>query len=543
MTAGDFESLAIQRSGGIARAKASAPAQHWRYAKPGSVEVLLVPNIPGSDAPDFRVSLEQLRGVQSDDLRREIERLFRERIPLGTTCGVKWARYKKVTVVARIVIYRQENAPAVQKRLAARIHQAFSPLPRSRNYRGWPFGETLRAFHVHDCAVAEPGVKFVDRVRFRVDEMPDRDVTALQVDPFQPATWYAASGEILYRTLNDGDGWEPAGRFTGQTVKLIAAHPGHAGLLAVITRLPGEKVDTRIWLSRDCGDSWSERGSLNNVVRSIAWTERDGETVLFLASDAGLYVLIDILAVEQTKAPALLDINNKKGEPLIPVAVAAGTNSQGETCVAILADNRGGAWLSRAGARKDTFRLIGLESVDARVLRVQGDGSRSFLWAAAYSAGAEEGTGCYRWELTMGEDPPEGFQPLANGWKGGSCQDLMFADGEAFAATHHAGVLRLDTRQSGSTWQLTPINAGLPLRSKEAGAARDGLAPVTSVAAQPASGRVMAGGAQGVYLSADHGKSYQPIAVHETEQVTLPPAWLFCPGDHELEVLSEDEIR
>jgi hypothetical protein len=52
----------------------------------------------------------------------------------------------------------------------------------------------------------------------------------------------------------------------------------------------------------------------------------------------------------------------------------------------------------------------------------------------------------------------------------------------------------------------------------------------------------MAGGPQGVFLSEDQGDSYRCTSIQESDQVTLPSAWLFCPEGHEIEVIHEDEI-
>jgi hypothetical protein len=145
--------------------------------------------------------------------------------------------------------------------------------------------------------------------------------------------------------------------------------------------------------------------------------------------------------------------------------------------------------------------------------------------------------------MTRADDPPEGWVPFTKEWKGGSCYSLAFARGQAYAATHHGGILRLDARSTTASWRPVPLNAGLPLnRDPDARQPREGLARVSSVGADLVSGRVMAGGPQGVFRSDDGGESYQPTSVHETDQVTLPPSWLFCPGEHDLTVISEDEL-
>jgi Baseplate J-like protein len=540
VTADDFESQAT-RFGGIARARAITRAQYWRYATPGTVEVLLVPAVPGHTAPGFRVTLDRLTAAQSEPLRADIEARMRERRALGTECLVSWARYKRVVVSARVVLYEQENVQNVRERLLERLHRAFSPLPNAVRPGGWSFGDTLRAFHVHDSAFAEPGVKFVDRVRFRVDEMPDRDVTVIRVDPFQPGTWYAGSGQILYRTVNNGEGWEPAGRFDGQVVE-HAAHPSRPGLLAVASRAAGDTVDVRVSISRDCGETWEERARVDYAVRSLAWIDRDGEPLLLMATDAGLFQL----TAAAGRGPAQIDLASDHADLPPPVAVAAAVNLEGQVCVAVALSQRRGVWLSRDAARNDTFRSIGVDSSDVRVLRTQEEGSRSFLWAGTFSGGGDEGTGCFRYELTGSEAPPEGWMHFDKSWSGGSCYALAFAQGQAYAATHHGGVLRLDSRSASSAWRGVRLTSGLPLnRDAEPAAApgeREGLARVVAVAADPVTGRVLAGGPLGIFRSDDRGEVYVPVSIRESDQVTLPPTWLFVPGEHELTVVHQHEL-
>ena len=529
VTADDFETLARQKLGAGSRAKALARAQNWRYAKPGTVDVLLVPMVPGQDQPGFRVSLDRLRDVQSEPLRDDIDKLLAERRPLAIQSAVKWTRYKVVVATGRVVVYRQENPQAVKERIIARLNQAISPLPNRIRKQGWNFGETLRAFHVHDCALNEPGVKFIDQVRFRVEEVPNRDVTAILPDPFQPETWYAASGPILYRTLNNGEGWEPAGRFPAQVVTTMASHPSRPGLLAAAA---GKGADFQVSISRDCGETWEELARLNSTVYSMAWMDRNGEPILLLACEAGLFQR----SLEHGKGPLLIPLTDQDHMPP-PLAVSGTVNDEGQTCVAV-ALKRGGVWLSRDAAKDSSFRLIGARDADIRGLTVQTEGSRTFLWAAPYTTGDDEGSGCRRWELTRGQDPPEGWVSFPAGWKGGSCVAMAFAQSKGYAATHHAGILRLDTRAKDSAWESARIDAGLPQQGDSAR-----LAPLSAVAADPRTGRVLAGSAQGVFRSDDQAATFRSISIRESDQVTLPDTWLFCPGEHELEVITEDEVN
>ena len=135
---------------------------------------------------------------------------------LWATCLVSWVRYKVVRVKARVVTHRGEDPAAVKARVLDRLHQMINPLPTPMRRGGWSFGQPLRQFDVYDTVRQEPGVRYVDDVAFLIDEAPDKGVMALAADAFQPKTWYAGADSSLFRTLNDGDGWEPSGRFEGR---------------------------------------------------------------------------------------------------------------------------------------------------------------------------------------------------------------------------------------------------------------------------------------------------------------------------------------
>src|SRR5690606_3592907 len=107
-----------------------------------------------------------------------------------------------------VVVYRQEDAPAVRERVLQRLYDTITPVPRAPGGTSWEFGRPLSAYDVYRILSAEPGVRYVDPIKLCVDEVPSADVSALSPDAFQPSTWYAAAGEAVFRTSNDGDGWE-----------------------------------------------------------------------------------------------------------------------------------------------------------------------------------------------------------------------------------------------------------------------------------------------------------------------------------------------
>ena len=147
---------------------------------PGTIEVDLVPFVPDNQRPNGQVTEESLKAHETANALANVQQALDERRPLGTTCMVNWVHYKEVRVEARAVVHRGENAEAVQARVLKRLHQSINPLPSALPSPGWPFGQPLRASHVYDIMLAEPGVNFVDNVRLLVDEVPQSESRRLQ---------------------------------------------------------------------------------------------------------------------------------------------------------------------------------------------------------------------------------------------------------------------------------------------------------------------------------------------------------------------------
>ncbi|MCK6547513.1 putative baseplate assembly protein [Myxococcota bacterium] len=533
VTARDFEALALRTaSRDIARARALTAAEVWRHARPGTVEVLLVPALEArvAAAPEGRVSIEALEAREVEARRAAVEAVLEERRPIGARCHAKWARYKKVAVHARVVAHRGEDPVAVRARVVDRLHETINPLP-SGDYAGWPFGRPLRASNVYDIVLREPGVSYVDALAFETDEVPSA-VTSITVDLAQDATWFAASGPAVFRTLNDGASWERVALFSGEEVEHVRRHPEIPGLLAAAVRLPSKQ--SRLFVSFDAGESWSSETHTVPHVNGLAWTSRAERPVLLLATDTGLFDL----AITPGAGPRGIAVDPRDPNRAL-AAVAASIEGPGRVSrVAVAAHGLGGVFLSRDDGA--SFARIGLDGEAVRVLEVQRDGARTFLWAGLASEGGGAGGGCSVWELTGSAAPSEGWQPFRAGWTGGSCYGLAFLDGElgptVAAASHQGGVLTLDARKRDAAWAPAAVGRGLP--------ARDNVRlfeVVRGVAAR--GGLVLAAGPRGVYASADAGQTFTERSSRvQREVVALPPTWLFCSGDHRVEVVSEDEI-
>jgi len=208
------------------------------------------------------------------------------------------------------------------------------------------------------------------------------------------------------------------------------------------------------------------------------------------------------------------------------------------TSVAVASRNMGGVFLSSEGGKGNTFRNIGKAGEDVRVLNVQYDGDRAFLWAGLAAPGpSEPGNGCFAWALLGAQDPAEGWETYGKGWLGGSCVQLAFQGNKILAATYDAGVVWLERRNDQESWQTPSIGCGLPQASRE-----HPLERVDSLAAAPLGGLILTGGKSGVFRSRDSGQHYESASKKLfTDKVTLDPNWLFCSGHHEIEVVSEDE--
>ncbi|MEU5908821.1 putative baseplate assembly protein [Micromonospora sp. NPDC047467] len=544
VTARDFEVLATS-SGAVARARAFTRAAVYSFARPGEVEVVLVPYVPPEVRPGGRLSVAVLREHEVPEARHRVEADLEQRRMVGIRSRATWARFKAVSVRARVVVRREEDVDAVRRRIHDRLHQTLSPLPTALNPTGWPFGEPLRASNVYRLLEhAEPGVRYVESVRFVVDEAPDAEVRALAVDQYQPRTWYAGRGPVLFRSSNAGAGWEPTGRFDGETVLRVAPAPApvrpgivpRPGSVAVVTlRASG---GSRVHLSTDLGETWSLLTDLDSRISDVAWLDRDGAGALLVATDTGLYEV----SLLPGAVPLQILVDPSDADRGF-YAVRAFVSERGAPGVAVAAQASFGVYLSTAGGRPGSFAHVGLSNVDNRVLSVQYDGPATLLWSGAGEPDPKKpGQGCHRTRLFESDVQ---WQSVQAGWIGGTCRDLAFAGPMALAATQSGGVLRLDTLAAQPQWQPVSVNCGLPLRDRTRFVPVDAIAVSGAAASGTATGGaterlILAGGERGVHRSTG-AVDWTPSANQATaDVVTVPDTWLLCSGEHDIEVVRQD---
>lgn len=506
VNAPDFQVLAVAGSAGVARAGASA-------GENGGVRVSLVPQVGAQDRPGWRLPVATLLAHESADALRAAREQLDGLRPLGTDVVTAWARYKPVSVRGRVVVPATADPVVVRAHLHERLYQVISPLAAAGRNDGWPFGEPLVAADVH--RIAQECDARVDELRFVVADAPDAGVRTLGVDPSRPGTWYAGAREVLFRSTDDGAGWEAVGRFPGEEVRRVAPAPASAASLVVVTRTDDGR--SRVHRSDDVGERWEQLGELEATVTDVAWRDR-----LLLTTDVGLYELVPGSGPVQVMVdPTDADLGF--------VAVSSFVSADGVPGVAVAAQAGRGVYLSVDGG---PFTGVGLLSTDLRTMAVQVDGAARVLWVGVGIADPRKpGTGCHRARLFAGEVR---WETVNNGWTGGTCWDLAFDGSTVLAGSQNGGVLRGDAGSADPQWSTMSVNSGLPLRD------RTRFEPVEAVAFAPG-GRALVGTPRGVYLETGAATGrWTSVANRENpEKVTIPPGWLLCSDEHDVAVVPE----
>jgi hypothetical protein len=527
VTARDFELAARSATGAVTRARALTQTDIWAHGTPGAVEVLLVPAPPNPGA----ASAATLVSLQTDQALERVAVDLDGRRALGTQVAVSWARYKTVSVRAAVTVHPAADPAEVHGRLVQRLQRVISPVATDVDSPGWPFGQALRASDVFATLLAEPSVRYVEDVELSVDAVPDARVRALAADLHQPRTWFCASGPTVFRSMDDGDGWEASGSFDGETVECLVCSEGRPGLVAASSVVDGSER-SRLRVSSDCGETWSVVAETEFHVEDMTVLPRSDRAVLMLATDRGLFELV--LGAGGAPTQVLVDpADQTQGY----YAVAHAVTEQGDVSLAVAAQGGRGVLLSTQGGRAGTFAPIGLQGRDVRVLAVRRQGPRRLLLAGVtVESGDDAGEGAHMIELRGAELPPGGWAPLTDGWTGGSCRALAVAGDTLVAASHRLGALRWDLRSASPSWRVPSVDSGLPLRDLPSGETGR-FEPVRDVAAAASGDVLLAGGPRGVYRSTDAGATFANASQRVfRERVTLPPTWLFCSGSHELQV-------
>lgn len=551
VTARDFDLAAQQASGAVGRARTFSKAALWRHAKPGTIQSLLVPNLASAD-DILRADAAEYESRQTAEALHRVAGALDDQSILGMGVDVAWTRYKKLWIEATIVVHPGENPAAVQPRLERAVRSLISPLPvpappatgratagAAAPAVGWPYGQPLRASDLYDVLLRDQSVRFVERLAMHVADAP-RAVTSITSDLNQEHTWYCGSGSLLFRTMDDGEGWDPVATFEAATVEVVRSHPAVPGLVVVACEVTASPERSEVWASRDCGESWLRLRVVDHVNDLTVLHQADGDT-LFLAGDRGLSRMeIPLELAGLPPDPVTPDgIELGAGVPadtgLYAVAVVEFDN--GDVSVGVSLQGKRGILFSHRAAQPGSFNPPVQVGADVRRMCVRAVGSRRFLFAALTAQATETGYGALAVELFQAQQTPA--QPtwttLSAGWTGGGCRDLAVAGDWLVAGSHRGGVLRLDLTAGNPVWTASSIDSRLPPRQPPEGP----FQPVEQVAVSP-DGVVLAAAARNLFLLPDVGERRERWRLASSDvffdRVTLSPTWLFCPGSNQLTV-------
>jgi hypothetical protein len=523
VTARDYEQFAVAASGGVSRARAVTRADAWVGATPGEVQVYVVPNLEGG----AEASRESLEAAMSPQVLERLADALRSRQPIGTRVRVSWTGLQRILVRASVVVHRAEDRVAIEKRLRERLNRVLSPVPVGAE-TGWPFGEHLRVARVYDVLQSERGVRYVSDVTLVVEDVPGVVPTIVR-DPNQRRTWFAGSAEQVFRTVDDSMGWVAVSRFEGESVERLAVLREAPGCVVAVARV-GQTESSVVHASLDYGETWTRIREFDAHIEDVSLAVIDGVPHAFLAGDAGVFrqplqgdaVGDRILVVAEDPAMGFY-------------AVTTSVDPSGALCVAAAAQELKGVFVSFDEGRQGTFVNTGLKNVDIRVLRTLEMANRRYLYAGAYATGEDEGAGVSRVEVLGVQLDAKGWEPAGAKWTGGSCRDIAFIGETVLAATERAGVAVANPRQDGGAWRTPTRDCGLPLR-------QNGTFQVLGTVGANDSNPPLAlcGGPDGVFRSSD-GRTWKLASQAEfTDEVSLPPNWLFAPGDHSITVTYDD---
>ena len=543
VTADDYCALATQTPG-IARALTQNPANRWRHATPGSVLIDLVPYPADAASPPTN---ETFLNAQSEETRRTVTAHLKTRCPLGAQIKTRWARLKPIRIHLRLAADPLADPEALRERLGHALDKMLSPIGRGGT--GWEFGAALRTWHVGQVLRNEPAILYGEDPILEAVETPSEPCPSLACDNFEHGVWYAAHEDAIFRSVNDGGGWEQLWQFDGEAPVLIAT-PGDwhdaakmQGLVAVVTRRrdgDGKTTGGTILLSQDCGETWNTllRFNLASQVHDVDFLLRDDRPTLLLACADGLREMTP--GTEKNWRRITVEAEHDD-DAVWAVATAPNPPGSAHRFSVMVARDQRGLFHSARDGLGESYRSIGPRGQEKsmfRVLRTQMHAGRARIWAGIrLPGGAKNAPGCFEYPVT-GEDEEPAVIPHFEGWNGESCRDIAFMDGLVLAAIHGTGVHVLDLSHADVRWRPANVDCGLPQRSIGQ------LQPIAAICARP--GRAMSapeklGETQGggIYAS-NNGLTWQ----HTTDpmnqsRVTLPPDWLFCtaPDGHIIDIL------
>lgn len=168
VTAEDFENLAVEASGGVARARCLQPRAVGAAGAPppGVVQLFLVPAVPSCAEHTDRDCEERIERTQLQPARGlidEVAGFLDERRLLTTEVQIGAPEYRWVAVHARIKARPEADHDQIQREACKRLYRFLNPLVGGHDGTGWPFGQALYLSQVYAILQGLPGVQYIEQ--------------------------------------------------------------------------------------------------------------------------------------------------------------------------------------------------------------------------------------------------------------------------------------------------------------------------------------------------------------------------------------------
>jgi len=172
----DYERLALEVEG-VGRAHCVAPNQANGDLSPGTIRLLLVPQLPG---PEETLAPEDL--LPSPLLIQEVSSYIDERKTLGTLVQYGPVEFVWAEVDVHVHMKPGTDTAMAQAAIARRLREFLHPVQGGPEGQGWSFGGAVTVSQIAGVVQALPQVAYVERVRLRAKD-ESKDVSRIEAPP------------------------------------------------------------------------------------------------------------------------------------------------------------------------------------------------------------------------------------------------------------------------------------------------------------------------------------------------------------------------
>ncbi|MEO1061303.1 MAG: putative baseplate assembly protein [Actinomycetota bacterium] len=198
VTLADYEYLAHQASGRVARVRAVEVGEDGAPASPGegvAVKLFVVPTV-GSFETTGEFRFDQL--VPGADLLEEIQSYLAPRRMVGTRVMVGPSRYVGVTVAADIRVGPNVDRDRAELEAMQALYGYLSPLVGGPDGEGWPYGRPLHVGELYGVLQAVEGVMFVEGAQmFPTNPTNEERQAATDRIPLNPDSLFFPMGHSI----------------------------------------------------------------------------------------------------------------------------------------------------------------------------------------------------------------------------------------------------------------------------------------------------------------------------------------------------------